>query len=80
MSIDKNADLSWTAGEGATSYDVYFGTSSPPPFIVNQTSTVFDPGTMAYSKIHYWRIDSVNGWGKTAGEEWMFSTGMPPPP
>jgi hypothetical protein len=35
---------------------------------------------MAYSKTHYWRIDSVNGWGKTAGEEWMFSTGMPPPP
>jgi len=80
MSIDKNADLSWAAGEGATSYDVYFGTSSPPPFIRNQTATTFDPGTMAYSTKFYWRIDSVNGWGKTAGEEWMFSTGMPPPP
>jgi hypothetical protein len=80
MGIGKDADFSWTAGEGATSYDVYFGTSSPPPFIVNQTSTVFDPGTMAYSKIHYWRIDSVNVWGTTAGEEWTFSTIMPPPP
>ncbi len=80
MNIDKNADLSWAAGEGATSYDVYFGTSSPPPFIRNQTATTFDPGTMAYSTKFYWQIDSVNGWGKTAGEEWMFSTGMPPPP
>ncbi len=80
MNIDKNADLSWAAGEGATSYDVYFGTSSPPPFIGNQTTTTFDPGTMAYSTKYYWRIDSVNGWGTTAGEEWMFSTGMPGPP
>jgi hypothetical protein len=80
MNIDKNTDLSWTAGEDATSYDVYFGTSSPPPFIGNQTGTTFDPGTMAYSTMYYWQIDSVNGWGKTVGEEWMFSTGMPPPP
>jgi hypothetical protein len=78
--IDKSADLSWTAGEGATSHDVYFGTSSPPPFIGNQTAVTFDPGTMAYSTIYYWQIDSVNGWGTTDGEEWMFSTGMPPPP
>jgi hypothetical protein len=78
--IDKNADLSWTAGEGAISYDVYFGTSSPPPFTGNQTTTTFDPGTMAYSTIYYWRINSVNGWGTTAGEEWVFSTGMPGPP
>jgi hypothetical protein len=78
--IDKNADLSWTAGEGATSYDVYFGTSSPPPLIGNQTAVTFEPGTMAASTKHYWQIDSVNGWGKTAGEEWIFYTAMPPPP
>jgi hypothetical protein len=80
MNIDKNADLSWTSGEGATSHDVYFGTSSPPLFIGNQTSTTFDPGTMAASTKHYWRIDSVNYWGKTAGEEWIFYTAIPPPP
>jgi hypothetical protein len=80
MNIDKNADLSWTAGEGATSHDVYFGSSSPPPFTGNQATATFDPGTMAYSTIYYWKIDSVNGWGKTAGEEWTFSTSMPPPP
>ena len=78
--IDKNADLSWTAGEGATSHDVYFGTSSPPPFIGNQTAVTFEPGTMAVGTKYYWQLDSVNGWGKTAGEEWIFFTGMPPPP
>jgi len=78
--VDRNADLSWTAGADATSYDVYFGTSSPPTFIRNQTATTFEPGTMAFSTKHYWRIDSVNGWGKTTGEEWTFFTIMPPPP
>ncbi len=31
--VSRTADLNWTAGRGATSHDVYFGTSSPPPFI-----------------------------------------------
>lgn len=80
MSVNVEADLSWTAGTGATSYDVYLGMSSPPTFIRNQTGATFDPGGMAAGTQHYWRIDSVNGWGKTEGQEWMFSTGMPPPP
>jgi hypothetical protein len=80
MHIDKDADLSWTAGVDAISYDVYFGTSSPPPFIENQTATTFEPGTMAAGVTHYWRIDSVNGWGTTTGEEWSFTTMMTPPP
>lgn len=74
-----NSDLSWIAGDGADSYDVYFGSSSPPTFQGNQSSLTFDPGTMAAGIMHYWRIDSVNGWGTTAGEEWKFSTRVPPP-
>jgi hypothetical protein len=80
LGVVTTTNLSWTAGEGATSYDVYFGTSSPPSLIGNQTAATFDPGTMAASTKHYWRIDSVNGWGKTAGEEWIFYTAMSPPP
>ena len=78
--IDINADLSWTAGTDAALYDVYFGTSEPPPFICNLTATTFDPGTLAEASKYYWRIDSVNGWGQTDGEVWMFFTFMPPPP
>lgn len=73
-------DLSWTAGARATSYDVYFGTSNPPPFILNKTDTTFDPGTMAVGTKYYWRIDEVNGWGKTTGRVWSFTTMWPPPP
>ncbi|UCD29368.1 MAG: sulfatase-like hydrolase/transferase, partial [Planctomycetota bacterium] len=58
-SIDSN--LSWTPADKATSYDVYLGTINPPPFVVNQTETTFDPVTMDYLTQYYWRIDAVNG-------------------
>ncbi|NIP26066.1 MAG: hypothetical protein GWN67_17000 [Phycisphaerae bacterium] len=79
-SISTTADLSWTPGSDTISHDVYLGTSSPGTFQGNQTTAIFDPGTMAPSTIYYWRIDSVNGWGKTEGQVWIFSTSMPPPP
>jgi hypothetical protein len=73
-------NLNWTAGTGATSYDVYFGTDSPPPFIRNQTATTFDPpGTMIIGTTHYWRVDAVNAAGTTTGTVWSFTTFGPPP-
>jgi len=78
--VSTTADLSWTAGSGATSHDVYFGTTNPPPFIGNQAATTFDPGTSAPSTTYYWRIDEVNAWGKTTGTVWHFTTESGPPP
>jgi len=59
---------------------VYFGTSSPPPFISNQTATVFDPGTMTGVTKYYWRIDEVNPSWTTTGTVWTFTTFLSPPP
>ncbi len=70
-----NADLSWTAGSDAASHDVYFGMTSPPPFVRNQSGITFDPGTMAYTTTYYWRIDEVNLLGTTTGTVWSFTTG-----
>ena len=77
--VSRTADLSWT-GTFAESHDVYFGTSSPPPFICNQTAKTFDPGTMAPSTTYYWRVDEVNPLGTTTGTVWSFTTGSGPPP
>ena len=77
--ISTTEDLSWTAGSYTTSYDVYFGTGNPPPFIRNQTATTFDPGTMIMGTTHYWRVDAVNAAGKTTGTIWRFTTFGPPP-
>ncbi|MHC4498453.1 MAG: choice-of-anchor Q domain-containing protein, partial [Planctomycetota bacterium] len=41
--VSRTADLSWTADPGASSHDVYFGTSNPPPSIQNQTGTTYNP-------------------------------------
>jgi predicted outer membrane repeat protein len=72
--VSLTSDLSWTAGSNDTSYDVYFGTSSSPPFVCNQISTTFDPGTMDYETQYYWRIDEVSKWGVITGQLWSFTT------
>lgn len=72
--ISLNQDLTWCIGSGATSHDVYFGTLNPPPFIGNQTETIFDTGTMNSLTTYYWRIDEKNAGGTTTGAVWSFTT------
>jgi hypothetical protein len=76
--VDIINDLSWTAGRNATSHDLYFGTSNPPPFVCNQTETTFEPGTMVYETNYYWRIDELNTTGTTTGIVWSFKTIIEP--
>jgi hypothetical protein len=68
-------DLTWTPGTYAASHDVYFGTTDPPPFMHNQISTTFDPGSLADITTYFWRIDEVNPSATTTGEVWSFTTG-----
>jgi hypothetical protein len=76
--VATNATLSWTAGPGATSHNVYFGTTSPGTFQTNQTGTTYNPGTLANSTIYYWRIDEVGGSGTITGDVWSFTTAGAP--
>jgi predicted outer membrane repeat protein len=81
IEVSTTADLSWSLGYNTASHDVYFGTANPPPFIGNQTATTFDPGTMDYETVYYWRIDEINKWGIAIGDIWSFITiPFPPPP
>ena len=76
-----NVDLSWEYGSDATSHDVYFGTNPTPgagEFKGNQISTVFDPCTLDFETIYYWRIDEVGPGGKTTGNMWSFMTMIDP--
>lgn len=66
--------LSWEPGAGATSHDVYFGTTNPPEFQGNQTTTTFQPGSLSNNHTYYWRIDEVNENGTTTGPVWTFVT------
>ena len=80
MGFSITSDVNWRAGRDAVSHDVYFGTTSSPPFICNLTITTFDPGTMAYGTTYYWRIDEVNDSSTTTGDIWNFTTMIAPPP
>lgn len=72
--------LSWSTSLGATSYDVYFGTSPTPPFVGNTTSTSFLASTPTQGT-YYWQIRPVGPGGTASGcTIWSFSkTDVTPP-
>ena len=78
--VSINSSLSWTAGTGAQSHDIYFGTTTPPPFQQNQDGTTFNPGLLLQNTPYYWQIKEVNIWGATTGPVWSFTTVSGPPP
>jgi hypothetical protein len=66
--------LSWTAGHGAASHSVYFGTSQPLPYRGSRTDTTFDPAVdLLPDSTYFWRIDEVNSAGSTSGQVWQFT-------
>jgi len=78
--VEIDHDLSWTGGDpnpgDTVTYDVYFGTSSPPSEVATGISdTTYDPGTLDYNQIYYWKIVSWDNQGAyTSGSEWSFTT------
>jgi hypothetical protein len=82
--VSINADLSWTGGDpdpgDTVAYDVYFGASSSPPKVVsNQSGLSYDPGTLAYTTLYYWRIVAWDNHGASSvGPLWHFTTGVQP--
>jgi len=73
--VSSTVDLAWNAANGATQYDVYFGTTTSPGLVSsNQASTSYDPGQLADGTTYYWRVDSENGNGVTTGSLWSFTT------
>lgn len=76
IDVPLDAVLGWSAGVGANSHDVYFGTNPSPggsEFQGNQPGTSFVPG-LAANMTYYWRVDEVNANGTTAGSVWSFTT------
>ncbi len=75
--ININTALNWSAGAGASSHNVYFGTSSSlgsADFKGNQSNTTFIPETLDTATTYYWRIDELNSLGTTTGLVWSFTT------
>jgi len=71
--------LTWTGAdpdEEPLTYDVYFGTTNPPPkMTANQSAYTFDPGVLQPGTVYYWKIVSWDyRGGHTEGSLWTFTT------
>lgn len=70
-----HTDLDWADTPGATSYDLYFGTSSPPsPYATDMASSDYALPALLYNQRYYWRVVARNACGETAGPVWNFTT------
>jgi len=73
----KQGSLTWESGGGATSFDVYWGTSPTPgaaQFLRTTQSTTVSIPDLAYNTTYYWRIDAKANGVVTTGTVWQFTT------
>ncbi len=78
--------LSWAAGEGAVSHNIYFGTNFANVFNATTASSEYkgnqslsnssyNPGSLQAGTTYHWRIDEVDNDGNTMkGYVWNFTT------
>jgi hypothetical protein len=71
-------DLDWEDAANAESYDVYFGTTSPPPLAGNVLISEYDPGSLAYEQTYFWQVKAKNFCSDYTSAEWSFDTIHPP--
>jgi hypothetical protein len=66
--------LTWTTVTGATSYNVYFGTSNPPPLVGSTTCTSYSEEGLAPDTTYYWQVVPQGASGLTASAVQSFTT------
>ncbi|MBU1941458.1 MAG: PKD domain-containing protein, partial [Candidatus Thermoplasmatota archaeon] len=74
-----NVDLSWFCGDpdgDPLTYDVYFGTTTNPPQIANNITTIpYDIGQLNVLTTYYWYIVAWDPYGLySTGPLWKFTT------
>ncbi|MEQ1728409.1 MAG: M4 family metallopeptidase, partial [Vicinamibacterales bacterium] len=67
------APLSWVA-TNATSYDIAFGTTNPPPAVATAITDSSYRAPLTYGTTYYWRVTARNANGITQGPVWSFTT------
>lgn len=70
--VSSSTQLKWVKARDASSYNVYFGTSSSPSYAGNTTANSYTPGSLTSGATYYWRIDAVNSTGTVTGSVWSF--------
>ncbi|MEW6199232.1 MAG: thrombospondin type 3 repeat-containing protein [Planctomycetota bacterium] len=79
VNVAVDADLAWSSVGGATSYDVYFGTATPPAKVGNVATNKWPLATLAYETTYYWKVVIRGSGWSTGGPIWSFTTRTGPP-
>jgi hypothetical protein len=69
--------LTWQASTGATSYTAFFGTSSPPPPVLQTGATSYSPPALSAGVTYYWSVTAVNSAGSASSGIRSFTTAPP---
>ncbi len=70
--------LTWNVATGATSYDVYFGTTNTPPIATSSiTALTYSPTGIVAGGTYYWKVVAKNVAGSTSSGIFSFSTAPP---
>jgi len=77
--IAPNVTLSWTAGFGAVSHNVYFSVSNQAVIdgtapVTHVTEAHYGPLSLDLGTTYYWRVDEFDGSATHKGDVWSFTT------
>ncbi len=76
--VDLTTSLSWVGSDvdgDLVGFDVYLGTSSPPPLVATVTEPEYSPDQLTPLAKHYWRVVAHDAAGhQTWGPLWNFET------
>jgi len=78
--VSLSAGLHWASVPDATTYDVAFGTTIPPPYLATVSTTHYDLPALAPNTQYYWKIVAEGSCGRTHGPVWRFTTRENIPP
>jgi glycerophosphoryl diester phosphodiesterase len=80
LNVSPNPTLTWVTATNATNHHIYFGTTSPPPFLRQQRYDLVPLTNLTLGATYYWRVDEATPTGFQVGPTWRFTVSSAPPP
>lgn len=69
--------LTWESVFEPQTYEVYFGTVNPPPYLDSVTEPTLLTPAVSSNITYYWRVNCLSPLGNATGPVWQFTTATP---